>query len=433
MASARGDGNELGTSPSGIAMAVEARVFFRGCPIVPALTAATAILLTLSHFEVVRSQFSGNFSGVETSCGFEAVMAGGEWVRSDTGEVVSKLEELRAVDREGQQVDRSLVPFKWVKPNCSELNSSWPADFTLRARGQRILFLGDSTMGYLHNSFAGERKLRCHKSHKKQADRCSLDRYYEVPAPRGYPHGVPKLGQGPFKVGADSPGCLDCSGCSAQAQKCKAHIEVEYIPMEFPNDKIVSSAEFPTSQDVLINHYLVKNHKDIVILNMGLHPLAMCHFQRFEENFPGRFQECMEQRLEIIRQDVSLLIRRLKGVIKRVFWITTSAIADEQQDPSRLDFSNNLLVQQLNEALEDVMRDMQVQVVDVYRMSSLPFAMHELHSDPVHLRRHQEAYYKSLAKMVAQAISQNMPEIEQKGSKPPAAALDKHFDAMLGS
>eukprot|EP00951_Prasinocladus_malaysianus_P030026 scaffold280458_cov43-Prasinocladus_malaysianus.AAC.1 len=67
------------------------------------------------------------------------------------------------------------------------------------------------------------------------------------------------------------PGCTDCSGCKSTAQRCTNRSIVEFITMEHPRDKTVSSDEFPTSQDVLLHHHLPKYPADVVILNFGLH------------------------------------------------------------------------------------------------------------------------------------------------------------------
>ena len=362
-------------------------------------------------------------------CDFQTVMAGGDWVRNSDGVVVSNLRH-DARDDEGTRGamdgddDGSSRYASWRHVNCSLASSAWPMHILNAGRHhkplRKLLFLGDSTMGYLHKAFSQYERLRCFSPYRRQEDRCSLDRYYDVPAPHGWPHGQRQLGEGPFKVGLAQPGCLDCSGCSAMAQKCAFGTEVEYIPMEHARDKTVSSDDYPTSQAVLLRHYLAQYPADVVVLNFGLHGMSMCSFDKFEEYFPGRFDECWEERSRIFQRDVKDLVGQLQESTQLVIWVSISAINDELQDPSRMSFSSNNSSKLFNAAANEAMTELGVPVVDVSRMSGLPFAISDLHTDPVHLRAMNDLYYNELAAMVAQAISQSMyrKEMIAKASSP---------------
>ena len=345
-------------------------------------------------------------------CDFKTVMAGGDWVRNSDGVIVSDLQHVHDVDTPGADGNDKSRYASWRHVNCSLASSTWPVHVLNAGRHhnplRKLLFLGDSTMGYLHKAFSQYERLRCFSPYRRQEDRCSLDRYYDVPAPHGWPHGKRKLGEGPFKVGLTQPGCLDCSGCSAMAQKCAFGTEVEYIPMEHARDKTVSSDDYPTSQTVLLRHYLAQDPADVVILNLGLHGMSMCSFDQFEEYFPGRFDECWENRSRIFQRDVKDLVRRIQKSAKLVVWVSISAINDELQDISRVSFSNNNSSNLFNAAANNAMAELGVPVVDVSRMSGLPYAISDLHTDPVHLRAMNDLYYNELAAMVAQAISQSM-------------------------
>eukprot|EP00192_Tetraselmis_astigmatica_P012033 CAMPEP_0117649480 /NCGR_PEP_ID=MMETSP0804-20121206/995_1 /TAXON_ID=1074897 /ORGANISM="Tetraselmis astigmatica, Strain CCMP880" /LENGTH=387 /DNA_ID=CAMNT_0005455221 /DNA_START=81 /DNA_END=1244 /DNA_ORIENTATION=- len=372
-------------------------------------TAEAGAILTATARHAPRPQ-----STLPSTCGYPSIMATGHWMWKPSGELERVVSHWTGEDL-SQLGSKEQLQLWWRHPNCTNEETNWPEILLKTQHHKRLLFLGDSTMSYLHKAFVRNSHLRCRAPHRIQEDRCSLAQYLAVVAPHRFPHGERQFGEGPFKIGMDFPGCTDCI---ATAQKCRSRLEAEYVPMEHARDKTVSSADFQTTQDVLLQHHLKKFPADVVVVNAGLHAMAMCSFAGFEEAFPGRQQakQCWEKRTSQYTEDVRLLLERLQAAAGTVLWLSINAINDGLQDKSRISFSNDLSVQQFNAAMEEITRELSIPVLDVYRMSSLPFAMHELHSDPVHLHNRGDLYYRELAALVAQAI------IEIQGTNHTAAA-----------
>jgi hypothetical protein len=199
--------------------------------------------------------------------------------------------------------------------------------------------------------------------------------------------------------------------------------------MEHNLDKTVSSERYETTQDAIIDYYLAapEHRPDVIVVNTGLHPMSMCSFGRFTEFFPGQRKSCWRRRKAIFAEQAQQLLRRLRGLASTVIWVTISAVNDALQATERLSFSSNQNSIDFNGAMQAVLEEERVIVLDTFRMSSDEYAMHELHSDPVHLRNHGDLYYKELAAMLAHAVLQSLEKLERteraEGRK--AAALRK--------
>eukprot|EP00873_Tetraselmis_striata_P029293 jgi/Tetstr1/449557/TSEL_036644.t1 len=386
-------------------------------------------------------------------CTYSKVQSGGRWVdedgdaaeRDDSDAQTRSLREIqgRTHGGEAEQTERekkhSPSSYRWKHVGCHPQSYGIPDAETLRKSlgGRKILFLGDSTMGYLHRGFIDLDGVECSRSYREQADRCSLARYLRLPDPHAYPHGRKVMGEGPFKIGLDRPGCTDCSGCQSKAARCVAHSEVEFITMEHNADRTVSSSRFETTQDAIIDHYLATSSRkpDVIVVNTGLHPMSMCSFARFKEFFPRQKKRCWQRRASMFASQARTLLKRLQGVAPTVIWVSISAVQDSLQAPERLAFGGNNNTIEFNRAMAPVLDELQVPVLDTYRMSSVKYAMDELHSDPVHLRNHGDLYYKELAAMLAQAIVQTLQNRErrQQAEQKSAASLLKMLPVgMLG-
>lgn len=381
--------------------------------------------LSLGRGKVPRRELSATVADLPL-CSFSRVQSGAKWV-DEGGDVLveehvssSRRRRRRRGEVETREHKKKHSPstYRWKHIGCDPQSYGAPEARQLldRLSGRKVLFLGDSTMGHLHRAFASMGALKCSRPYREQSDRCSLARYLRLPYPHAYAHGQKTLGEGPFKIGLDRPGCTDCSGCSSMVMNCAAGSEVEFITMEHNMDKTVSSDRFKTTQDTIIDHYLATSPRkpDIIVVNTGLHPMAMCHFERFEEFFPGKFKSCWRRRTATFAAQAKGLLKRLQAVAPTVIWVSISAVNDGLQAPQRLSFSSNQNTIEFNKAMEPILKELSLPVLDTYRMSSMDYAMQELHSDPVHLRNHEDLYYRELAQMLGHAIMQTIQKAERK-------------------
>lgn len=286
---------------------------------------------------------------------------------------------------------------RWQPTGCSRKQQDLVLDKQeIQQRVKRIVLLGDSMMARTAGPLVGklEKALgdigTCRKT--KSGDRCGeATGILGLQAPQWKcenntqcnGHLAASEGEGPLLYGSEHPGCRDCGGCDAAFFHC-GDLRVDFIAVEWARDVELQTLKYTTTQQVVAVEHFSTDPPDMVVFNTGVHDIEL---------FPQHGTKFYERNLRWYTQ---LL---LAGNMTVVF-VNIASIADDLVPEPYRHTTSNALIQQANEVSKQIMQELSLPYLDVYKISNHEYAQ-SLHVDAIHF---QEEYNQEICHILVSQL-----------------------------
>jgi hypothetical protein len=165
--------------------------------------------------------------------------------------------------------------------------------------------------------------------------------------------------------------CKKCGGCVSLLWECVNGVTLEHLALERIDDVQMPCTEFNTTQECVIENYMVKNPPDAVLFNAGLHIAGNENMTRLATTYMPRLRWYFQT-------------MRSRFPLAALVWIQTS---------HHLLVEEEVKVMQLVKWSEKVGVQNAFPMIDAHRISAPRF---DLYTDPVHLHGDNLSYYKLL-------------------------------------
>jgi len=279
--------------------------------------------------------------------------------------------------------DGDWIDLNWVSedcvtssPQCDLLRSP---DWSSNEQPPRLVFLGDSTMKYLAETF---KTFFPKGSVTKRSDNCHTIEEMLMMERAAY-WSPPTSTEGPLKNGLENNFCSDCSGCMGFLYESQ-YMDIQYIPVEFARDVELQSSDTRTTQETVVKYLKATSRETILFVNTGLHDCAIldCNFTVYEHNLKWYMQ----------------LLVDIKHIT--VVWIQTNAVQGMLAFPQKND-----RIERMNQIAVGVCDDVGVvSIVNTFDMSKHEWALQNLFVDNVHLLKERRLYYRTVGNIIGTHI-----------------------------